>query len=571
MIKFSNWTIKAVGPVLCRQHDNKTHTVEVTGDIPEGWDWKLLLEHDSMPNIILMDKDETGLHVVLKQEDVPFAGTYKVQLLAVNGEMKKHTNQIFTDVHSSIPEDENSVWPELPGEFTQFEQRVEQLVGQAEESASASASASDSARENASQALASASAAAQSSNDAKAAADEAITAAKEMEKLSDYQTKNLSQPIYASDRLKYTTVEEALRNLAAEKFKIISAYYWHNNTNPGNNDVRRILGNYSLGIVTEGGNQPTGMSMPAVVFRASIYYGQASYIILDGAGKMWSGSCSLSSNDYPDATLIMDGRVIVANLTNENGVYTLDKTFEEIKDLLNSGNEVIIRYDGGHLLHFYLSSSNEDFLRFQWRGFSGTTDSFGNSYYGKNDALEINIRDDNSIEMINVDDPYMTVSDRSAIESMIIANMPLSFPDLILEEETDTLLPFDSTYYDMLQELLGGLPFRSIKFTLSIPKSENTAVNPVDIRAYVGAETENRAFSIHLDNISNGALLFGDFYGMNGYASGRIGDQAWNTPELDEVDAIPTFLLKSTDETFKFPPGTTIRLIIHGPGSPLFG
>lgn len=571
MIKFSNWTIKAVGPVLCRQNDNKTHTVEVIGDIPEGWDWKLLLEHDSMPNIILMDKDATGLHVVLKQEDVPFAGTYKVQLLAVNGEMKKHTNQIFTDVHPSIPEDENSVWPELPGEFTQFEQRVEQLVGRAEESAIVSASASDSARENAEQAQASATAAAQSSSDAKIAADEAIAAAEEMEKLSDYQTKNLSNPVTASNGVKYTTVEEALANLAMNMLRIPNAYYWHSNSNPGNNDLRGILGRYGIGTVTEGGNAPRGMRMPAMVMRSSIRYDNVEYIVLDGNGKIWSGSCSLSSNDYPDAMLIMDGRVIVANLTNENGVYTLDKTFEEITDLLNSGNEVIIRYDVGNLLHFYLSSSNENHLRFQWRGFSGVLDSFGNNYYGKNDAIEINIRGDNSIEMIKVDDPYLTVSDRSAFERMFFAIMPLSFPDLILEEETDTLLPFDSTYYYRLQELLGGLPFRSIKFTLSIPKSENTEVNPVDIRAYVGAETENRAFSIHLDNISNGALLFGDFYGMNGYASGRINDQAWDTSELDEVDAIPTFLLKSTDETFKFPPGTTIRLIIQGGAFPLFG
>lgn len=566
MIKFSNWTIKAVGPVLCRQHDNKTHTVEVTGDIPEGWDWKLLLEHDSMPNIILMDKDETGLHVVLKQEDVPFAGTYKVQLLAVNGEMKKHTNQIFTDVHSSIPEDENSVWPELPGEFTQFEQRVEQLVGQAEESASASASASDSARENAEQAQVSATAAAQSSNEAKVAAEIVIKAAEELDTLSNYQPKKLEKPLEPNAFGDSTTVEGALSYILSKAGRLPSVNYWFSH---GNNDLIELLSKYEVGMVRQGG---PNMKAPNLVMRSGITYGRVEYIILDGDGQMWSGSHSLSDmSTRPSATLIMKNMVIVANLTNENGVYTLDKTFEEIKDLLNSGNEVIIRYDGGNLLHFYLSFSNENFLRFQWRGFSGVTDSFGNNYYGKNEAIEINILDDNSIEWINVDDPYMTVSDKSAIELRIIANMPLSFPDLILEEETDTLLPFDSTHYDMLQELLGGQPFRSIKFILSIPKSENTAVNPVDIRAYVGAETENRAFSLHLDNISNGALLVGDFYGMNGYASGRIGDQAWSTPELDEVDAIPTFLLKSTDETFKFPPGTTMRFIIQGIALPLFG
>lgn len=128
MIKFSNWTIKAVGPVLCRQHDNKTHTVEVVGDIPEGWDWKLLLEHNSMSNIILMEQDESGLHVVLKQEDVPFAGTYKVQLQGTNGELKKHTNQIFTDVRPSIPEQGEAEWPELPTMIEQYDQKVKDTL-----------------------------------------------------------------------------------------------------------------------------------------------------------------------------------------------------------------------------------------------------------------------------------------------------------------------------------------------------------------------------------------------------------------------------------------------------------
>lgn len=128
MIKFSNWTIKAVGPVLCRQHDNKTHTVEVIGDIPEGWTWKLLLEHKSMSNIILMEQDESGLHVVLKQEDVPLAGTYKVQLQGTNGELKKHTNQIFTEVRPSIPEQGEAEWPELPSALEQYEQRVKDII-----------------------------------------------------------------------------------------------------------------------------------------------------------------------------------------------------------------------------------------------------------------------------------------------------------------------------------------------------------------------------------------------------------------------------------------------------------
>lgn len=125
MIKFSNWSIKANGPILCRQNDNKTHTVEVVGEIPEGWSWYLLLGYDSKKNSIRMTQDVNGLRVTLEATMVPFAGLYKVELLAVDGERKKHTNILLTNVPHTLSQD--SDWPEIPTEFVQTEERIREM------------------------------------------------------------------------------------------------------------------------------------------------------------------------------------------------------------------------------------------------------------------------------------------------------------------------------------------------------------------------------------------------------------------------------------------------------------
>lgn len=56
---------------------------------------------------------------------IPYAGKYNLQLRATQGDKVRHTNIVQMQVNDSMSGDE--VWPELPSEFSQAEQRITEL------------------------------------------------------------------------------------------------------------------------------------------------------------------------------------------------------------------------------------------------------------------------------------------------------------------------------------------------------------------------------------------------------------------------------------------------------------
>ena len=127
MIHFDDWLLtKDEGPFIARQFDNLTRRLEILGDIPEGWDWTLLVQADREHlDLIALAPMEGGLGVELTKEMLAIGGYHTLQLKGVQGELVRHTNQVRIFIPSSLSGDAN--WPEVPSEFSQAEARIREL------------------------------------------------------------------------------------------------------------------------------------------------------------------------------------------------------------------------------------------------------------------------------------------------------------------------------------------------------------------------------------------------------------------------------------------------------------
>lgn len=147
MILFDKWTIQAQGGVIARQYDNLTRTLTVMGDLPAGWDWSMLVESGGNLNIISLTPVDGGVGVTLTADMIPYAGYYRMQLRGTQGEAVRHTNIILVYIPESLTGE--GQWPDLPSEFGQIEERMQELAGQAQDSADAADTSAKAAAESA--------------------------------------------------------------------------------------------------------------------------------------------------------------------------------------------------------------------------------------------------------------------------------------------------------------------------------------------------------------------------------------------------------------------------------------
>ena len=124
MIEFKNWTLTGDG-LLARQYDNLSRRVEVVGDLPEGWEWELLVQVGDVMDVIRLSPMEGGVGHPLTAEQVSIPGYYTAQLRGRQGEVVRHTNTVQCFVSKSLSGD--AKWPELPSEFSQAEERIAEL------------------------------------------------------------------------------------------------------------------------------------------------------------------------------------------------------------------------------------------------------------------------------------------------------------------------------------------------------------------------------------------------------------------------------------------------------------
>ena len=146
MIQYRDWYIWTQGQVVARQYDNKTRSLEVVGQLPEGWDWTAIVRVGDYMDYLPLTPTETGAAIVLSAQQLALSGRYSIQLRGTQGELVRHTNVLSVYVPASLSGDAH--WPELPSAFTNLERKVEEnvlLSRQAAQQAEASAVAAQAA------------------------------------------------------------------------------------------------------------------------------------------------------------------------------------------------------------------------------------------------------------------------------------------------------------------------------------------------------------------------------------------------------------------------------------------
>lgn len=123
MIQFSNWQLSnPCGTPIASQYDNLSVSLIVVGDLPDGWEWAMLVECQGNLNIIPLSPVEGGVGATLTDDMLALSGYYTMQLRGTQGDVVRHTNQIQVFIPESLSGD--AQWPEVPSEFTEIEQTI---------------------------------------------------------------------------------------------------------------------------------------------------------------------------------------------------------------------------------------------------------------------------------------------------------------------------------------------------------------------------------------------------------------------------------------------------------------
>ena len=135
MIYFTDWRLDATGDILARQYDNQSRTLTISGALPEGWVWDLLVRAGDAMDIWALEVQEGGIGCTLTAEMLAVSGYYTVQLRGTQGEKVRHTNTIRVFIPESLSGDAH--WPEIPTAFSDAVAQAEGAADRAEDAAQA--------------------------------------------------------------------------------------------------------------------------------------------------------------------------------------------------------------------------------------------------------------------------------------------------------------------------------------------------------------------------------------------------------------------------------------------------
>ena len=123
MIRFDDWRIEAPAGLFAHQHDHLSRRIEVLGDLPQGWEWSLLVQVGDDMDIIRLSPCDGGVGVDLTRDQLSVGDAfYHLQLRGTNGDKVRHTNVIMMFIPKSLSG--TGRWPTVPSEFLQVEQRI---------------------------------------------------------------------------------------------------------------------------------------------------------------------------------------------------------------------------------------------------------------------------------------------------------------------------------------------------------------------------------------------------------------------------------------------------------------
>lgn len=111
MISFCNWYIEANDPILARQYDDNSRVLTVSGDLPEGWTWEMLVSAGESLDVIPLTPSEGSISAVLSGAQLSHYGFCALQLRGRYGSQIRHTNVIHLFVGRSLASPDQEVSP----------------------------------------------------------------------------------------------------------------------------------------------------------------------------------------------------------------------------------------------------------------------------------------------------------------------------------------------------------------------------------------------------------------------------------------------------------------------------
>lgn len=138
-LRFQDWSF-VLQSASVRQYDDNAHRVCITGDYPEGWQWRLYVSvfSEAYFNEIPLTETDGVLSAVLTRDDLAFGDTnYTLQLVGEQGAVRRHTNTVRLYVGASLSAD--GVWPELPRSYADVQAAAEAAADRAAASAAEAA------------------------------------------------------------------------------------------------------------------------------------------------------------------------------------------------------------------------------------------------------------------------------------------------------------------------------------------------------------------------------------------------------------------------------------------------
>lgn len=130
MIVFDNWVIRTEKKTLLRQFDNGVSALKVTGSLPGGWEWMMLVRNGKSMDLLPLEPMDGGVGIILTAERLAVSGFYCLQLRGKQGAVVRHTNTVTVYVEPSLSGDVQ--WPEVPAVFSELERRVTEKAAQVE-------------------------------------------------------------------------------------------------------------------------------------------------------------------------------------------------------------------------------------------------------------------------------------------------------------------------------------------------------------------------------------------------------------------------------------------------------
>ena len=124
MISYHDWQIESSG-LLARQFDHLSRRLEVVGDLPEEWDWAMLVQSGDAMDIIPLEPMDGGVGHTLSEDQLSLSGHYAMQLRGSKGNVIRHTNILYVFVAESLSG--SGQWPSVPSEFLEVERHIAEL------------------------------------------------------------------------------------------------------------------------------------------------------------------------------------------------------------------------------------------------------------------------------------------------------------------------------------------------------------------------------------------------------------------------------------------------------------